>query len=66
MSQGQYIDRAKLQEMEAALVQQIESKACTNMVKEVHHIKGEGYKDWQRKCKYKYQKQSFRGFWKNN
>lgn len=66
MSKGEYIDRAKLQEMEAALVQQIESKACTNMVKEKRYVKDGVYKDWQRRCKYKHPNMSFRRVWQNN
>ena len=66
MSKGEYIDRAKLQEMEAALVQQIESKACANMVKEKHYVKDGGYKDWQRRCTYKHPKMSLRRVWQNN
>lgn len=51
MSQGDFIDAAMLQELEGALVQQIELKARKNSTKEAHNDKDKGYEDWQRKCK---------------
>ena len=62
MSQGDFIDAAMLQELEAALVQQIEFKArnspnsnsSNSSTKETHKDKTDSdktYEDWQRKCK---------------
>ena len=60
VQEGENINRDKLQEIEAALVQQIESKACAK-AEEAHKDQGKGYEDWQRKCKQKEQKHLLKG-----
>ena len=52
MSHEEFIDAAMLQELEAALVQQIEFKARNSSKSETEKAhKDKGYEDWQRKCK---------------
>lgn len=53
MSQGEFIDATMLQELEAALVQQIELKSrnsSTNLNNSTMEAHDKGYEDWQRKC----------------